>query len=353
MVGAMCHRLNLASRCWLNEAFNGDLIDNLDVIHAVMKRASTLKSRGRLKEFTPLVPQVQNKTRWTGYHDMAIKYSKMHEHLEKTGDYDGNNQDDTEEIEVQDVEGHSGEPNKKKVSPNLLSGSTLQQFKDHMLPSLKELRKWFITIQHNRLTLQKGREAFDYISKSPLLRGQSTEFESRLQRDHRLVTCPDFESGVEKIALGHSEELLQAEKNACRCLLKTKWPHLYKESTNTSDDDTTNSPDSPTKFLKSLTSDRLPAGIMRSQYISNVDWIAPTTVIAERLFSKNRHILSFNRRRMLPRSLEAIVFLKENVEYWNLSLIQQMVAGKWDEQLKEAYNSDSDEEGEDDFGFEP
>ena len=169
-----------------------------------------------------MVPQVQNKTRWTGYHDMAIKYYKMHEHLEKTGDYDGNNQDDTEEIEVQDIEGHSGETRKKKVSPNLLSGSTLQQFKDHMLPSLKELRKWFITIQHHRLTLQKGREAFDYISKSPLLRGQSTEFESRLQRDHRLVTCPDFESGVEKIALGNSEELTKAEKKCLSMFIEDK-----------------------------------------------------------------------------------------------------------------------------------
>jgi len=354
MVGAMCHRLNLASRCWLNEAFDGELIDNLDVIHAVMKRASTLKSRGRLKEFTPLVPQVQNKTRWTGYHDMAIKYNKMHEHLERTGDYNGNNQDDTEEIEVQDIDGRIGVTKKKNVSPNLLSGSTLQQFKDHMLPALKELRKWFITIQHQRLTLQKGREAFDYISKSPLLKGQSTEFESRLQRDHRLVTFPDFESGVEKIALGNSEELTQAEKIACRCLLKTKWPHLYKGSSNSSDDDTTDPPDSPTKFLKSITSERFPAGgVMRSQYISNVDWISPTTVIAERLFSKNRHVLSFNRRRLMPRSFEAIVYLKENMEYWDLPLIQQMVAGKYDERLNEAYSSDSDEEDRDELDTEP
>jgi len=56
---------------------------------------------------------------------------------------------------------------------------------------------------------------------------------------------------------------------------------------------------------------------------------------------------------MLPRAFEAIVYLKENMEYWDLSLIQQMVAGKWDERLKEAYNSNSDEEDEDDFDMEP
>ena len=158
MVGAMCHRLNLTSRCWLNEAFDGELIDNLNVIHAVMKRASTLKSRSHLNQFTPLVPQVQNKTRWTGYHEMAIKYNKMHVHLEKTGDYDRNNQDedDTEEIEVQDIQQDDNEEETtKKVAPNLLLDYTLTKFKEQMLPALKEHVKWFIAIQHNGLTLQK------------------------------------------------------------------------------------------------------------------------------------------------------------------------------------------------------
>ena len=44
------------------------------------------------------------------------------------------------------------------------------------------------------------------------------------------------------------------------------------------------------------------------------------------------------------RAFEAIVYLKENIDYWDISLIQQMVAGKWDERLKEDYNSESDEE---------
>jgi len=299
MVGAMCHRLNLASCCWLNEAFDGKLINNLEVIHAVMKRASTLKARGRLKEFTPLVPQVQNKTRWTGYHEMAIKYNKKHSHLGKTGDYDGNDlDDDTEEIEVQDIyRRDSDEPAKKKVAPNLLSSSTFSNFKEHMLPALNELRKWFVAIQHNDLTLEKGREVFDYICNSPLLKGHSPEFESRLQRDHKLVICPKFENGVEKIAWGKSEELTQTEKLACRCLVKTNWPNLYKELANSSDNDSQQAPSSPTKFLKSLSSGRKPAGgVMRSQYITNIEWISLTTVPVECLFSKNRHVLSFNRR---------------------------------------------------------
>eukprot|EP00977_Amphora_coffeiformis_P001007 scaffold219_cov156-Amphora_coffeaeformis.AAC.5 len=349
MVGAYCHRLNLSSRCFLSEAFDGDLMENLDVIHAIMLRASTLKCRGRLKEFTPLIPQLANKTRWTGLHDMALKYYKMHDYLEKTGDYDGIGQDDIEEIELQDLDSE-GDPKTKKVSPNLLSGASLQRFKNDMLPVLKELRRWFITIQHSKLTLHKAREAFDYMVQSQRLSGHSEEFENRLKRDHRLVVFPHFENGVEKIALGKSEELSPAEKDACECLLKSNWPNLYKKANVDTDDEPEGPPSSPTKFLKSLNSDRTPTDKgMESRYISNLDWVAPTTVIVERLFSKNRHVLSFNRRRMLPRVFEAIVFLKENIDYWGASLIQQMVTGKWDERLKEDYNSESDSDDEDMF----
>ena len=344
MVGAHCHRLNLASRCFLNEAFDGELMDTLNVIHAVMLRASTLKGRGRLKEFTPLVPQLANKTRWTGLHDMALKYHRMHDYLEKTGDYDGIGQDEMEEIEVEDVAA-DGDPKTKKISPNLLSGTALQRFKTDMLPVLKELRKWFTTIQHSKLTLHKAKEAFDYIGQSQRLGCHSEEFENRLKRDHRLVVFPHFENGVEKIALGKSEELTQEEKDACECLLKSNWPNLYKEASVEDDDKTDGSPSSPTKFLKSLNSERTPANKgMESRYISNLDWVVPTTVIVERLFSKNRHVLSFERRRMLPRVFEGIVFLKENIAYWGAALIQQMVSGKWDERLKHDYNSDSDDD---------
>ena len=59
-------------------------------------------------------------------------------------------------------------------------------------------------------------------------------------------------------------------------------------------------------------------------------------------------MLSFNRRRLLPRAFESIVYLKENMDYWDAALIQQMVAGKWNERLKEDYKSDSEEDEDDD-----
>ena len=63
----------------------------------------------------------------------------------------------------------------------------------------------------------------------------------------------------------------------------------------------------------------------------------------EQLFSKNRHILTFARQRMLPRVFEAIIFLKENQHLWDGTTIQDMIAGLWDSRLKEEYEEDEED----------
>lgn len=76
--------------------------------------------------------------------------------------------------------------------------------------------------------------------------------------------------------------------------------------------------------------------------MTDLGWIKPTTVVVERLFSKCRHVLSYERKRLLPRSFEAIIFLKENETYWSSKLVQEMVAGLWDARLGTTYYSNSD-----------
>ena len=48
MIGAQCHRLNLAAAHWTKDAFDGKLQSTLDNIHAVMIWASTIKNCARL-----------------------------------------------------------------------------------------------------------------------------------------------------------------------------------------------------------------------------------------------------------------------------------------------------------------
>lgn len=347
MIGAYCHRLNLASSAWIKEAFNGKLMQELDVIHAVMIRASTLKVRGALKEHTSYVPELKNKTRWTGYHTMAIKYDKIHEPLDKTGKFRNLKDEDAEDIEVDDDSDLDRKKTKKtkKIKPTLMKDTQLQAFRKDKLPPLKCLRNWFKVIQ-SEIDLAEARTAFDKARKHSLLKGHSIEFEERLQPNHKLVVAPHFEAGVEKIINEETELLTEDEKEAIEVLLKKNWKHLYpkqKKEEDEEDESIEDDPSSPTKFLKKINSaKKATAGPLQSRYIKDLKWIIPTTVIVERLFSRCRKTYAYNRKRLLPRAFEAIIFLKENREWWDLPLVQEMVSGRWDSRLSKQYNSDDD-----------
>lgn len=86
--------------------------------------------------------------------------------------------------------------------------------------------------------------------------------------------------------------------------------------------------------------------MLQSQYLTELKWIQPTTVIVERLFSKCRGVMNYKQKRMLPRVFEAIIFLNENKGFWehNTSIIQDMILGKWDNQLGEEYDSDDEDD---------
>eukprot|EP00977_Amphora_coffeiformis_P019182 scaffold7007_cov146-Amphora_coffeaeformis.AAC.2 len=341
MIGAYCHRLNLASRRWLAQSFDGALMKNLQVINAVMVRASTLKGRGKLKEYTSFIPSIQNKTRWVGYPNMAIKYHKMHTALQESGLYDSADveDDEGEDVEVQE----NGVTKTVKIRPVLLTGSTLDTFKDDMLPAMEKLKMFFKVIQKDDLDLPGARKCFHMAKNHPLLKGHSTEYEERLLPTHRLVVAPNFESGVCKIIEGETEDMTPNEKKACESLLKSNWKALYKkqapEEQEEAQDEDRHGQYSPSKFFHNPKKRKKISGnVVESRFISNLSWLSPTTVMVERLFSKNRHVLTFARRRMLPRVFEAIIFLKENEHLWDTQL--DMMAGLWDNRLKEEYDEE-------------
>ena len=53
-----------------------------------------------MKAHTLYVPELRNKTRWMGYNNMAVKYEKIYDAMEKTGGYRHIGEDDTLDIEV-------------------------------------------------------------------------------------------------------------------------------------------------------------------------------------------------------------------------------------------------------------
>ena len=85
----------------------------------------------------------------------------------------------------------------------------------------------------------------------------------------------------------------------------------------------------------------------QSLYV-NPDFIQPTTVKNERLFSKLCTIFTDERKRMSPRLLEAIMLLKENEEWWSIATVNEVVDRKgndpgWETRIA----SDHEEEADD------
>lgn len=77
MIGAYCHRLNLAATHWTNDAFDGKLQTCLGRIHAVMIRSRLVRKSESIRMHRK--PTIRNKTRWMGNQNMAISYGHLHE----------------------------------------------------------------------------------------------------------------------------------------------------------------------------------------------------------------------------------------------------------------------------------
>jgi hypothetical protein len=76
--------------------------------------------------------------------------------------------------------------------------------------------------------------------------------------------------------------------------------------------------------LRALKRQRMQQQSMSSGYL-DTRFLLPTSNHVERLFSMSKRLFSTKRRRLLPRTLEALVFLKQNRSLWDLSLVASIV----------------------------
>ena len=58
---------------------------------------------------------------------------------------------------------------------------------------------------------------------------------------------------------------------------------------------------------------------------SSLNYVPPTSNVVERLFSNARLILTDNRKSMSPYTLECVMFLKINRDYWDIDLVAKIV----------------------------
>ena len=58
--------------------------------------------------------------------------------------------------------------------------------------------------------------------------------------------------------------------------------------------------------------------------IPDTKWLPVASNVAERLFSRAKHVLSQYRMRILPRHLEGQIFLMVNESFWDVELVNKL-----------------------------
>jgi len=163
---------------------------------------------------------------------------------------------------------------------------------------------------------------------------------SHLTTTHSSVIYPLFEDGIVKIMKGDEDELTAEEAQAVsEFLLNGPEDEGLEEDVNSAEN-----------FIEAVKL-RIARKKSRKTRYMNLAWIPATTCEVERLFSVCKHIYSEFRKAMTPETMEILLYLRVNRQYWNILTVAHAVNAVNDDdddnefhpQLVHGNSSDSDE----------
>ncbi|KAL4146796.1 hypothetical protein PRNP1_009828 [Phytophthora ramorum] len=128
-----------------------------------------------------------------------------------------------------------------------------------------------------------------------------------------IVHSPDFESGCVRVLEGKASRLTRGEKSALRSFLcEDASDQDAAQATESGDEDS---------FVEQLQKRRRLASVApRYKLLGS---IPPTSNIAERVFSVARTTYGQERHSLQPITLEMLLFLRQNEEYWSARTVDE------------------------------
>jgi hypothetical protein len=174
-----------------------------------------------------------------------------------------------------------------------------------------------LLLQHDdpeKVTLQTTRVAFDDIST--LIGGRFPLFAAKLKPNADIVHNPDFESAVVKIQAGKESSLTPREKCAVSSFL------LEDRDVNDRNEADAIEETYTQRIMRKAEEQRT---VKRSKYRPLLH-LCPTSVVVERLFSRAKLIMTPNRRRMDPSTLEMLLLLRCNKDLYDARTVDEAIA---------------------------
>jgi hypothetical protein len=314
-VGCYSHKLSLDVEEMVKAS--DDMKNTIAKVHDVMACAKQkLRNAALLRNITDLRPILENKTWWSGKAAMLVRFIRLRDKL----------------IEAADNKESDG-------LDNVLDRST------GFLSKTQKYEKWMSCI--NTITLKLQERCLPLSKAHHLMEFLESEIASRREKEFDQLNgctytrvkshlghpdlCPNrfFETGVVKIQLGSWPNMTDAEKRACRSLLKSS---VSDEEASDSESDQSGSPDpdhhqepgSPDfearaqKFLEEKEKDDQ----AENPYV-NCNFVYGSTAEVERLWSVASYVLTKQRRRMTPQLFESILFLRYNERFWDQTTVAE------------------------------
>ena len=281
----------------------------VDLVGKLMSKLSTLKEAGRLRRTTQLRPVRRNVTRWLGVINMFERFERLRSDI--------------------DTSPQSG---LAEFVPSLAQQNTMRLHQQ----ALNDFKAVTLTLQSEKTTMGESEELFfSIIQEFPHF-----DFASYIGKDADIVHNGHFERGIIKVQSGFESQLDVEETNALQKLVIPNSFGLYEVE------------ESQLSLVeRALKRQRLKKN--NSSGFMDTKFLVPTTNHVERLFSTSKRIFSTKRRSLLPRTLEGLVFLKENRELWNLPLVATIVnkIETFEEDQESSENSDSSSASESNVEF--
>eukprot|EP00171_Calliarthron_tuberculosum_P009475 IDg9475t1 len=316
LVNCTSHLLNLQVEAMVRQ--DADMKACIDSVHDTMSDCrSRLRNRAMLRNLPRLVPIIENGTRWSGKYLVIQRFNRIYDELRNVAEQE-----------------HSS------VAMNLTS-----EFKTNAQRCEKQLRQIeLITryLQRKHLSVSDYRMALDKLLQKVATKKDvpsSSFFGCKLGTSHisqtaDIVKDKAFLSGVIKIQRKECDTLSDSERLACRKLLSEAAVQSNTENDDDSGDD---------DIITEITKERENKVDGSGSYI-NADFVLGSVAEVERLWSVLRRLLPDYRKSCAPILAEALLFLKINASYWDLSLVCKAMSKVQSDRVAQTLTIDEKEE---------
>ncbi len=252
-----------------------------------MKKASTLKIAGQLRELTSYATVREDVTRWSSTYQMISRFLKIHTQL-------------------------SGVAELLSLLPNHLEV-------DHLIRAHESLEKFngiTLMLQRDGMSFVESREIFD------LFLADYPDFANYLADGARIVENQPFEKALMQLARG--QQLSEAQEALVAPFLKDHTEDNKPEEVideGAPNDGEAGSESYSETLQRKLKRQRMELHVEKPKVYISLDVLPGTSVNCERLFSLAKFILLDTRKRTSPKLFEALILLKVNRSFWNVFMV--------------------------------